>query len=205
MKRIATLFIIILLCITPVSACASAISADGFGFRRDAPDSANITISNVDNVYTESKPGFVHTIYYSDGWAFGIGGKDSIKVNNLMVKIGELSHQYKNPYIALASIPLLLYLGIGHIAIKYPGGAFYVAYSDWNLRFDNVALDNNTILVVTNDPNYITTYTSTDVFSALSSNKFAAEHQRYIIGYNNSGFKVQYLNNATDPITSILI
>lgn len=180
---------------SPVSACATAISDDGFGFRRDSIETANITITDVNGTITESKPGFVHSVVFNDGWAFGIGGADSKICNKIMVTIGYAAHYFNEPRIAILSAPVLAYLGIGHIAIKHPDGAFYVSYNNGKIAYDNVQLAADETLVVPNEPSMIEV-TNKSIYDSLADNQFAVGHHRWIIDYVNGTPNIY--NNSTD-------
>lgn len=204
MIRILSLLLIIVFTLNPVAACASLITTDSFSFRRDAVTTANVTITNVSGVLVESKPGFIHSIVYPDGWSIGIGGADSPRVNWLVATIGTLAHDYDAPWLAVLSVPLLAWLGIGHLAVKYPGGCFYVAYMNGKLVVNDVSLLPGDYLLVTNDPNFISLGRGNDPFTTFSEDLFAAGHHRYFINYFNGSYVARSFNGSTDQVNGIV-
>lgn len=120
-----------------VGCCSFYIQLDNkdaiCGFRRDSTYSVNIYIKNMKwfgrNAVFQYKTigGYsFHTIVTSDGWMIGTGGADSASINKAIQKLaGEMVSAGKINNAKLYTIKnYIARLGIGHFAIKTPGGKY---------------------------------------------------------------------------------
>ena len=198
MKSIPIIFIVLILAISPVSACSSVIGVDSFGFQRDSVEPADILIQNVDGALVESKVGFVHSVVFQDGDAFGIGGADSNLCNNIIVGIGYAAHMFNIPQLIYLAAPFTWYTG-GHFAYKDGNTAYYMTFVN-GIAIGTSQLTMGQYLIVSNDAICTGTYRASDTFTALSQSTFAAGHHRYAIEYQQGGFVIQNFQNESITI-----
>ena len=198
MYKFAIFIVAILLSLSPVAACSSVVGFDSFGFQRDSVDPANISIVNQSGVLVESKPGFVHSVVFSDTEAFGIGGADHPFINDLIVKIGYLAHDTGIPQLIYLAAPLTWYTG-GHFAYKDGNIVYYQTFVN-GFNAGSATVEPGQYFIVSNDAIYTGTYRASNVFTALSQSNFAAGHHRYAIEYKNGNFEIQNFQNESITI-----
>jgi hypothetical protein len=191
--KIATIIIAILLTITPATACSSIIGTDNFGFQRDSTEQANITINQTPTYIIESKPGFTHSIIFTDGDAFGIGGADNNICNKIITKIGFLAHDTNIPQLIYLAAPFTWYTG-GHLAYKDGSTVYYMTFVG-GIKIGSKTLQPDEYFITSNDAISTTTYRASDVFTAINQSNFAAGHHRYAIQYTGQTFKIQNYQN----------
>lgn len=198
MYKFGIFIVAILLSLSPVAACSSVVGFDSFGFQRDSVDPANVTIENINGALVESKPGFVHSVVFSETEAFGIGGADNPFINDLIVKIGYLAHDTGIPQLIYLAAPLTWYTG-GHFAYKDGNNVYYQTFVN-GFNAGSATVEPGQYFIVSNDAICTGSYRASDVFSALSQSSFAAGHHRYAIEYHGLQFDIQNFQNESITI-----
>ena len=118
------------------SGCCSVVlhesdSSFAYGFRRDHTYSVDMYINKTKlngketiKTYKLAKGYFTHAVVLADGWFIGIGGRDNIRVNKNLEKLGakiaskgKISTKDTN-----TALQQLKTIGMGHFVIKSPDG-----------------------------------------------------------------------------------